>query len=48
MKIVLASDQRAPIMFDTAVLLALAKLVMPRIYFEFGTYLGVQLLNVAA
>ncbi len=46
-KIVLP-DQRAPIMLDTAVLLALAKLVTPRIYFEFGTYLGVQLLNVIA
>src|ERR1700720_678918 len=41
-------DQRAPILLDTAILLALAKLVQPRTYFEFGTYLGVQLINVAA
>jgi predicted O-methyltransferase YrrM len=46
-KIVLP-DQRAPILLDTAVLLALAKLVQPRAYFEFGTYLGVQLLNIIA
>ncbi len=46
-KIVLP-DLRAPILLDTAILLALAKLVQPRTYFEFGTYLGVQLLNIAA
>lgn len=46
-KIVLP-DQRAPILLDTAILLALAKLLQPRTYFEFGTYLGVQLLNIAA
>jgi len=46
-KIVLP-DQRTPILLDTAILLALAKLVQPRTYFEFGTYLGVQLINVAA
>jgi hypothetical protein len=47
MKIVLP-DQRAPILLDTAVLLSLAKLVQPNAYFEFGTYLGVQLLNIIA
>jgi hypothetical protein len=46
-KIVLP-DQRAPILLDTAILLALLKLVQPRTYFEFGTYLGVQLLNIIA
>jgi hypothetical protein len=46
-KIVLP-DQRAPVLLDTAVLLALTKLAQPRTYFEFGTYLGVQLLNIAA
>jgi len=46
-KIVLP-DQRAPILLDTAVLLSLAKLVQPNAYFEFGTYLGVQLLNIIA
>ena len=47
MKIVLP-DQRTPFLLDTAILLALAKLVQPRTYFEFGTYLGVQVINVAA
>ena len=46
-KIVLP-DKRAPVLLDTAVLLALSKLVEPRVYFEIGTYLGVQLLNVVA
>jgi|ERR1700674_1085754 Methyltransferase domain len=46
-KIVLP-DKRAPILLDTAVLLSLAKLVQPKTYFEFGTYLGVQLLNIIA
>lgn len=41
-------DQRAPILLETAILLALAKLVNPRKFFEFGTYLGVETLNVAA
>jgi predicted O-methyltransferase YrrM len=40
-------DQRTPILLDTAVLLALAKLVRPRTIFEFGTYLGIQTLNLA-
>jgi hypothetical protein len=46
-KIVLP-DQRAPILLETAILLALAKLVNPRKFFEFGTYLGVETLNMAA
>jgi hypothetical protein len=46
-KIVLP-DQRAPMLLDTAILLALTKLLQPRTYFEFGTYLGVQLLNIVA
>jgi hypothetical protein len=46
-KIVLP-DQRAPILLETAVLLSLAKLVKPRKFFEFGTYLGVETLNMAA
>jgi Methyltransferase domain len=40
-------DQKTPILMDTAVLLALAKLVQPRTIFEFGTYLGCQTLNLA-
>jgi hypothetical protein len=46
-KIVLP-DQRAPILLETSVLLSLAKLVKPRKVFEFGTYLGVETLNMAA
>jgi hypothetical protein len=46
-KIVLP-DQRAPILLETAILLSLAKLVNPRRFFEFGTYLGVETLNMAA
>ena len=46
-KIVLP-DQRAPMLLETAILLSLAKLVKPRKFFEFGTYLGVETLNMAA
>ncbi len=46
-KIVLP-DQRAPLLLESAVLLSLAKLVNPRKFFEFGTYLGVETLNMAA
>jgi hypothetical protein len=41
-------DQKAPILLDTAILLALVKLVRARTIFEFGTYLGIQTLNLAA
>jgi Methyltransferase domain len=41
-------DQRTPVLLESAVLLALAKLVGPRTYFEFGTFLGVETLNMAA
>jgi Methyltransferase domain len=41
-------DQRAPILLETAILLSLAKLVKPRKFFEFGTYLGVETMNMAA
>jgi len=46
-KIVLP-DQNAPILLETAILLALAKIVKPRTFFEFGTYLGVETLNIAS
>jgi hypothetical protein len=46
-KIVLP-EQRTPVMLDSAVLLALARLIRPRKYFEFGTYLGIETLNMAA
>lgn len=38
----------APLFFDTAILLALSKLVNPRSYFEIGTFLGIETLNMAA
>jgi len=46
-KIVLP-DRNAPILLETAILLSLAKIVKPRQFFEFGTYLGVETLNIAA
>jgi hypothetical protein len=46
-KIVLP-NQRTPMLLDTAILLALGKLIEPRTYFEFGTFLGIQLLNMSA
>jgi hypothetical protein len=45
---IMLPDQSAPILLETAILLSLAKLVKPRKFFEFGTYLGVETLNVAA
>jgi hypothetical protein len=46
-KIVLPND-RTPLLLETAILLALGKIIEPRTYFEFGTFLGIQLLNMAA
>jgi hypothetical protein len=45
---VVLPKQRTPILLESAVLLALAKLVQPRTYFEFGTFLGIETLNMAA
>jgi len=45
---VVLPDKETPVFFDTAILLALAKLVRPRTIFEFGTYIGAQTLNLAA
>jgi hypothetical protein len=45
---IMLPDQSAPILLETAILLSLAKLVKPRKFFEFGTYLGVETLNIAA
>jgi hypothetical protein len=47
MKVVLP-EQDSPVLLETALLVALSKLVRPRAFFEFGTYLGVQTLNLAA
>jgi hypothetical protein len=41
-------EEMTPMLLETAVLLALAKLVQPRTFFEFGTLLGVETLNMAA
>ena len=46
MKVVLP-DQDAPVLLETALLLAFAKLIKPKTFFEFGTFLGVQTLNLA-
>lgn len=40
-------DQDTPSMLDTMILLTLAKLVQPRNFFEIGTFLGAQTLNMA-
>jgi hypothetical protein len=45
---VVLPEQRTPILLETAVLLALAKLVCPRTFFEIGTFLGIETLNMAA
>lgn len=41
-------NKDAPILIDTAILLSLSKLVNARTLFEFGTFLGIQTLNMAA
>jgi hypothetical protein len=41
-------EQHTPVLLETAVLLALTKVVQPRTFFEFGTFLGLQTLNLAA
>lgn len=45
---VILPELRTPIFFETAVLLTIAKLVHPRTFFEFGTFLGMEILNLAA
>jgi predicted O-methyltransferase YrrM len=40
-------DQNTPIVFDTVIKLALAKLTRPKTFFEFGTFLGVQTFDMA-
>ena len=44
---VVLPDKETPVFFDTAILLALAKVVRPQTVFEFGTYIGVGTLNLA-
>ncbi|MFO1487480.1 MAG: class I SAM-dependent methyltransferase [Verrucomicrobiota bacterium] len=45
---IILPDQDTPSMLDTAILLSLARLVQPRNFFEIGTFLGAQTLNMAA
>ncbi len=45
---VVLPDVRSPFALETVVLLAVAKHVQPRVFFEFGTYLGITTLNTAA
>jgi predicted O-methyltransferase YrrM len=40
-------DQKTPVTFDMVIKLALAKLIRPKTFFEFGTFLGVQIFNMA-
>src|SRR5215475_5011203 len=40
-------DSRSPMTLETMVLLALEKCVQPRTIFEFGTFLGINTLNLA-
>jgi len=37
-----------PLLFETSVLVALCKLVNCKTFFEFGTWLGIRILNIAA
>jgi Methyltransferase domain len=41
-------EQRTPVLLETAVLLALSKLVRPTTFLEVGTFLGIETLNMAA
>ena len=45
---VVLPDARTPMLLETAVLLALIRLLRPRRVFEFGSFLGIQTLNMAA
>jgi hypothetical protein len=47
MRVVIPTGGPGPILLETAVLVALARLVGARSYFEIGTFLGVETLNVA-
>jgi len=44
---VVLPELHTPKILETAVLIALAKIVKARTFFEFGTYIGVQTLNIA-
>lgn len=45
---IIMPDQDTPSLLDTMILLSLAKLIQPRNFFEIGTFLGAQTLNMAA
>src|ERR1039457_1413522 len=44
---IIMPDQDTPSLLDTMILLSLAKLIQPRNFFEIGTFLGAQTLNMA-
>lgn len=45
---VVLPDIRSPMAIETAILLALLKYIQPLLIFEFGTFLGITTLNIAA
>ena len=44
---IIMPDQDTPSLLDTMILLSIAKLIQPRNFFEIGTFLGAQTLNMA-
>jgi len=45
--VVLPGLLHTPMLLETAVLIALSKIVNAKTFFEFGTFVGVQALNIA-
>jgi len=45
---VILPEMRTPVLLETAVLVALTKIVKAKSFFEFGTFPGMQTLNIAA
>jgi hypothetical protein len=41
-------EKRTPIVLESSVLLGLSKIVRPKTFFEIGTFLGIETLNIAA
>ena len=46
-KFVLPTD-KTPVLLETSTIISLIKIIDPETYFEIGTYLGLELMNVAA
>ena len=47
-QILLPDENTKFFLIEAGLLIALAKRICPQLFFEFGTYLGEQLLNIAA